>query len=93
VVGGVWDEQEEGVRTPNDTDELTPEEKDDYLTWNPVRLCGWCRLETEAAPRQREELDTMLERARARSVSWRWFDRARGAPRGLDRGSTSPDPG
>jgi hypothetical protein len=75
VVGGVWDDEREDVRTPIDTDELTPEEKDDYLTWNPVRLCGWCRLEMEGAPRDREELGDILRRARARSVSWRWFDR------------------
>jgi hypothetical protein len=42
----------------------------DYLEKHPVFLCGWCTLGdpvTDEADVRRE-----LDRARARSVSWRW---------------------
>lgn len=48
------------------------EEGEDYLACHPVETCGWCRLEFDSPPRNRAELERVLELAGEKSVSWRW---------------------
>jgi hypothetical protein len=44
---------------------------DDYMERHPVFVCGWCRLEDWPVTDE-GDLRRALDRARARSVSWRW---------------------
>jgi hypothetical protein len=43
---------------------------DDYLESHPVFVCGWCKLDSPVT--DEADLRRKLDRARARSVSWRW---------------------
>ena len=43
-----------------------------YLADHVLQLCGWCRLDEDARPADRAELDRTLATARSRSVAWRW---------------------
>ena len=57
------------------------------IRW-PVQLCGWCKLDGQGFPASEEELDRALQRARHRSVSWRW----RWDFEGLSGGAVPPPP-
>jgi hypothetical protein len=43
-----------------------------YLADHTVKLCGWCRLDHDSRPANKDELLLALADARARSVSMRW---------------------
>jgi hypothetical protein len=59
TIGGWGEETENDIGRP-------------YLADHVVQLCGWCRLDENARPADRAELDLALATARSRSVAWRW---------------------
>jgi len=44
----------------------------DYVERHPIELCGWCRLPGPMFIADEEDVQRVLAKARADSVSWRW---------------------